>query len=192
MKQKKWSPKIPLRSFCVSHLLQGIRSTLKCGLYTQLYSIGKEILFPLQVVDNCMYLLGQDENSCPLFTFSAGTPSVLDLCRPCVCCQSQSPSGFICVSVLLCLGDTISLVSYIPSVSYSLSTSSSLQLPEPRGDGFDEAIPFKTECLNVLRPLTLCRMSSHGSLYWFLFAAGGKFSNGDSVRKWSMGITQCH
>ena len=47
--------------------------------------------------------------------------SILNLCRSCVCCHSLYE--FICLSVLLCLEDTVSLESSITSGSSNLSAS---------------------------------------------------------------------
>jgi hypothetical protein len=47
---------------------------------------------------------------------------------PVLCCYSLCE--FMCVSVLLCLEDSGSLVSVMPSDSYDLSTSSSTEFPE--------------------------------------------------------------
>jgi hypothetical protein len=44
---------------------------------------------------------------------------------------------------------TISLVSYIPSGSYNISTSSSSQFPEFWAEGFDDNFLFRTECSKV-------------------------------------------
>lgn len=66
-----------------------------------------------------------------------------NLGNSCVCYHNLYE--FICASVLLCLEDTAFLLSSITSVSYNLSDSSFLQVPEPGSEGFDEGILFKTE-----------------------------------------------
>lgn len=49
----------------------------------------------------------------------------------------------------LSVKDTVSLVSSIPFVSYSLSVSYSAQLPEACKEGFDEDILLRTELSRV-------------------------------------------
>ena len=84
---------------------------------------------------------------------SAGTPSVVDLCRPYACCHSLCE--FRCVSVPLCLG-FVSLGSPIPT-GY-LCTSFSIEFPESCGKEFDGDILSRT----VSRCLTPCTLSICG------------------------------
>lgn len=80
----------------------------------------------------------------------SGTTSGADPYRPFACCHSHCE--FIRSSFLLCLGGLISLVSSI-SPALSLPVSSSSGLPEPLGEGFDEEIPFRSECVKVSHAL---------------------------------------
>lgn len=110
----------------------------------------------------------------------AEIPSVLDLSWPCACCHSLSE--FICVSVLLCLKGLVSSVSSIPTDSYNYFFSSSSEILEPRGKGFDGDIPFRNEWSKVPhslpRPGTSLCVCSH--------TAGRSFSNDGQPRHWSM------
>lgn len=84
-------------------------------------------------------------------------PSGLDLCRRCVCCHSLYE--LIRTLVLLCSEGFVSLVSAMPTDSHNHFASSSAVLLELRGEGFDGAIPVRTECS---RSLSLCTLSSCG------------------------------
>ena len=72
--------------------------------------------------------------------------SRLDLCQPCACCYHLFE--FIHASVL---GGHCFLESPIPSVSYNLPASSSIQLFSHEGGGgeIDEDNLFRTECSKV-------------------------------------------
>ena len=59
--------------------------------------------------------------------------------------EAAGVSEFMWMSVLLCLGSIVSFESSNTSGSYNLSTSFSRQIPEPRGEGFDGDMPFKTD-----------------------------------------------
>lgn len=84
-----------------------------------------------------------DWSLCLLSSLNVETPSELEMCSPCAC--SHSLWEFIYVSVLLCLKDTVSLMSFILSGSYSLSVSSSVEFSKcPEGEGFED-IPLNTE-----------------------------------------------
>lgn len=60
----------------------------------------------------------------PTFLSQSWDPGWLNLFRPCACCL-LSVSEFMCVSVLLCLEETVSLQCSIISSSYDLAVSSS-------------------------------------------------------------------
>lgn len=69
----------------------------------------------------------------------------LSLCRHFVYCHSVCE----CMSLVV-FEDIISLLSANLCGSYNLSTISSIYLPEPqRKEGFDENIPFTTECSKI-------------------------------------------
>lgn len=84
-----------------------------------------------------------DRSLCLFSSLNAETPTELEMCSPCAC--SHSLWEFIYVSVLLCLKDTVSLMSFILSGSYNLPVSSSVDFSKcPEGDGFED-IPLNTE-----------------------------------------------
>lgn len=78
---------------------------------------------------------------------SPGSVLALDLWRPYACCHSLFE--FIYTSVLQCLEGLVSLVFSILVASHNLSTASSSDFPEPWGEGFGGAIPFRTQCSRV-------------------------------------------
>lgn len=73
----------------------------------------------------CRWFLGYSWSPClPTAPYpSAGTPSGMNPCRPCVCCHNLCE--ITSVSVLLCLGNPVSLELTNPSGSNNLSASSS-------------------------------------------------------------------
>ena len=89
------------------------------------------------------------------FPFSSRNPTGEDPDpgRPCVCCPSLwgwvhlfcwfTGPCHVNLQVLVCL------VSSIPSVSYTLSASSSVGFPDPWGEQFDGDIFFRPECFKV-------------------------------------------
>lgn len=95
---------------------------------------------------------------------SDGTPSALDLCRPCACYHSLCE--FICVSFLLRLESLFPLgSSIITTGSYNIS-SFSTELLSPEGRDFYGDIPLRTGC-------QICES------VLFLSTIGGCFSYGD-------------
>lgn len=97
--------KIPLNSFCISHLFLGIRPTLECGQHNQQYSIG----------ENWFSLWQQ----APTMPSQCWDPIRLEPVQ--VLCVLPQYFEFICASVLLCLEYTVSLVSSVTSNFYNLS-----------------------------------------------------------------------
>lgn len=89
---------------------------------------------------------------------STGTPSGLDLCKPCAQCQSLLAQ--ICVS----LDSLVSLVSSIVASSCLLFPKKSL-IPEEMD--FDGDVPFRTECLVILLVgLYICSIYYRRKLLW--------------------------
>lgn len=74
--------------------------------------------------------------------------------------NAGTPYGLTCVSliraacfyvflrapVILCVENTVSSASFTTSGSYYLLASSSAQIPETWGEGFDKDIPLRDEC----------------------------------------------
>ena len=107
----------------VGHLLLAMGPFLKCDLYTLLYSIGaKQFSF---VFASWRQHLSWGQRIASTFPVHSRSPSILDLCIPCPCCHSLCE--FICASVLLCLEDTSSLMSFF------------MWFPEPQGKWLDES-----------------------------------------------------
>lgn len=80
------------------HLLLGMGSDLRCGLYSQLDSIVGNKCFIckwLSVGGNFLFMTG---SSCLLSPLSTGTLPGLNLCRPCPCCHSLPESIRVCHS----------------------------------------------------------------------------------------------
>lgn len=159
---------------------------LKCGWYTQWDFNGGDRFSLCQWVCQSQ-LLVRVGSQCPLPHLSAGTPSALNLCRPCANCHSLCE--FIYASVLLCLEDTVSMKSFITSNSYNLSVSSSTQRAGPWGEGFDEDIPFRIKCFRVSHSLHTVQCVF---LCYSPYTARRSFSNVDWERPWSIGIAVCH
>lgn len=137
----------------VIQLLLSMGPALGCGWYTQWAFIGGNRFSLCQWVCQSQIVACKGWGQCPLHSLIAGTPSGLNLCRPRAHCHSLCE--FIYASVLLCLEGTVSVKSFITSKSYDLSVSSSTQIFEPWGEGFDEGIPFRTQCFRISRSLTL-------------------------------------
>lgn len=78
---------------------------------------------------------------------------------------------FISVSVLLCIEHSASLAFSIITGSYNLSASSSAELHELWGEGFDGDSTFRMGCFKDFS--TLCTSRSCGSLCLYPSAAGG-------------------
>ena len=74
---------------------------------------------------------------------------------------------FICAAALLYMGDTVPLVSYTTSGSYSLSALSSSMLPGPRGMECNTDVPFRNDHSTNLHSLHL---NSCWSMCWLLSA----------------------
>lgn len=83
------------------------------------------------------------------FLFTVGILSSLNLGRSCGCCRSLCES--LCVSVLLCLEDAVSLDLFTAFDSSDLSISFSVSISESRRQGLDEDIPFRAERSEVPR-----------------------------------------
>jgi hypothetical protein len=109
--------------------------------------------FPSRFHLQITYLLGV---GLTLLLFSAGILSDLKLCRPYMCCHNLCE--FICVSVLLCLEDTISFLFITIYESYMLSVSFSTHIPEPSVEGFDEDIPFFTVHSKVFHSVCIIQL----------------------------------
>lgn len=80
--------------------------------------------------------------------------SVLGLCLVCrlYACHHRL-CEFISGFVLLYLEDNVSLEVSTTFDSDNICTSSYIQISEPREEGFDEDIPFRSECENVSQSL---------------------------------------
>lgn len=94
-----------------------------------------------------------------LFTFQCRDPMAWTCGGPCACCHSLYT--FPWASVLLCLKNTVSRKPWITPGSYSLSVSSSVWIPEPWGQKFDEDIPVRAE-----RPKGSHSLHSVGQFLW--------------------------
>lgn len=91
---------------------------------------------------------------------SAGILSGFNLCRCSLCCHSLSE--FMYASVLLCLEGTVSFESSTISDFYYLPASSSTKIFKSWKKGFDEDIPFRTECPQSLySPVVGLCVNSH-------------------------------
>lgn len=73
-------------------------------------------------------------------------------------------SEFSCVSILLFLKDLVSLVFFIPTDSYNLSTFPSAVFPKHQGERADREIPFRTECFTVSYSPHIVQLSTTTSL----------------------------
>ena len=81
----------------------------------------------------------------------------LNLCRPYACCHSLC--DLICSSVLLCLEDTVSLVSPITSGSDDLSASLPYSTLSPQGMNLMKASHLMWNAPRWLTPCTLSSLS---------------------------------
>lgn len=115
---------------------------------------------------------------------TAGTPSDLDLCRPCACCHSVwvHMCILLCRKVFFpwCFPSPLTLKIFLPLVQGSLS-------PEER-----ELMETPHLGLSVSRSLTVCTLSRFVDLYLVSSTARERFSDGGGARHWSMGIAECH
>jgi hypothetical protein len=91
-----------------------------------------------------------------------------------------------CASVLLCLEDTVSLVSSIISWSYNLSSLPQGSL-SPEGRNLMKTSPLG---ISVPRFLAIFTLPSCKSLSYFLSTPWGFFDDG-WARHWSMGTAYC-
>lgn len=126
-------------SFCAGHLL------LIC-LHSETLQEKTDFLF----VNGCQLEITSGSrfgvtSNLPLI---AVTPFDLDLCRCYVCYHDLWE--FICTLVLLCLGDTASLASFISTGSYNHSASFTW-FPDPQGEGFDRDTSFRIKCSMVFQ-----------------------------------------
>lgn len=84
------------------------------------------------------------------------------------CVALCSPVHAVTVPVGSCVGPVASgrhnFLGIIFFSFYSLSNSSSGEFPEPRGEGFDEDIPFTPECFKVSYSLNSVRLMKTFSL----------------------------
>lgn len=115
------------------------------------------------------------------FPLNNKTSSSLELRRPCACCRSLCE--FICVSVLLYLEDTASLVSSTLSLTIFLPSLTLRWGIWWRGEGFGEDTHLG---LSVPRSLTLCVLPNGGSLYQFPSTLEGNIFGDDWTSHWSI------
>lgn len=119
-KQKLWGP------LCIVQLFFGMDPALECGWYSQWHSFGKNLFSPYQQLSIAKAFLVRGGNWFSFTIFYAGILPGLNLCMSCVCFHNWCE--FRHVSVLLCLDDTISLVSSLTPASYNAPTSFSIYI----------------------------------------------------------------
>lgn len=132
---------------------------LECSWYVWKNSNGEYWLFPfpkdINVNQNASWFGGGVR--CP---FSLLHPGVFLFRTYIVPMNAAIISEFICASVLFVVSGKTQCYA-VHNLDLSLSASSSAQIPDPWGEGFDEDIPFRAGCS------VLCTLSNCGSLFWF-------------------------
>lgn len=151
----KNSPKMPLSSFWVGHLVLGVGPALKCGLSIKWYSIEENYFFLGEQFSIWDIFLVRDGRSSQLPPFQSWNLIYrLELWSPSAFCHIFFKSW--CVWKVLFYWHyifSLALTTWLPSLKSSLS---------PEGRGFIETFHLG---LGAPRSLTICMFSSYESLH---------------------------